>query len=335
MKRLIICCDGTWHDAGRARPSNVLHLARAIAPRAPDGCHQVLHYQPGIGSDFGRPLTAAALGHGIDRDIQEAYRFLVHNYADGDEIWCFGYSRGAYTVRSLIGLLRNAWLLHKREAARIIGAYHVYRTLWGPDADNAIRFRERWARPVKVQFLGVWETVGSLGIPLALFDGLNQARYAFHDTRLSNIVSQARHALAIDERRELFTPTLWHTGAHRSYTEQCWFSGAHADVGGGKHEGGLAAISLDWLAGEAAACGLALDADYLDAVRADAGAAVVHRRARGLWRLWPREWREIGKTNGDETLHSSAQERFLHNSSYRPPNLQSYLRENDQLRLPL
>ncbi len=336
MKRLIICCDGTWHHAEQPRTSNVVDLGRAILPRSDiDAAEQVLFYQPGLGSEHGKGLAAGISGAGIDRDIQDAYRFLVHNYRDGDEIWCFGFSRGAYTVRSLVGLLRNAWLLDKREAARIPDAYHIYRTKWGPDADNATRFRDRWCRPVQVHFLGVWDTVGALGIPLELFSELNDRRYAFHDTRLSRIVRHAYHAVAIDERREPFRPTLWQTHAGRTHTEQCWFAGSHGDVGGTAQDPGLGAICLRWIADAASGCGLALDETFLRGLTEHAGAGHVYRSDRGLWRALGRAWRPIGRRNHDESVHVSAEQRFLRDPDYRPRNLREWFEVNDQLRLPL
>lgn len=334
MKRLILCCDGSWHAADRARPSNVLHFARLISPRDKYGVEQITYYQGGVGTDSTVRLRAGLSGADIDTDIQDLYRFLVHNYIAGDEIWCFGYSRGAYTVRSLIGLLRNAWLLAKSEAHRISGAYHIYRTKWGADADNAVRFRNRWCQPVKIRFLGVWDTVGTLGIPLPILRGLGEGRYAFHDTRLSRIVTNARHALAIDERRIAFTPTLWHTGSTRTHTEQCWFAGSHADLGGGQSENGLAMFSLDWLVSQANAFGLATDPEYLERARHAAGREIVHRSNRGACAAGS-AWRPLGEANNDETIHASAEQRMLRDKRYRPQNLTEYLAKHEQLRLPL
>lgn len=335
MKRLILCCDGTWHDADRQRPSNVLVLARAIAPASSQDVPQITLYLPGIGADSVAPLTSAATGLGLDRDIQDAYRFLVHNYHEGDEIWCFGYSRGAYAVRSLVGLLRNTWLLHKSQAQRIAAAYHIYRTLWGADADNATRFRLAWCRPVEVHFLGVWDTVGALGIPVPVLRTLSAERYSFHDTSLSGIVRNARHALAIDERRKAFAPTLWHTRRGRTHTEQCWFSGGHADVGGGLRKAELSAISLRWISEAAMGCGLSLDENFLESVYDLPDATTVGRRTHGIWGALGRQWRAIGETNHDETVHSTAEQRFLRDPGYRPQNLKAYMAINEQLRLPL
>ena len=203
------------------------------------------------------------------------------------------------------------------------------------DAENAQDFREPNCREVAVKFLGVWDTVGALGIPLDIFKSANQGRYEFHDTTISSIIDNAYHALAIDERRKPFQPTIWKTKKERQRTEQCWFAGAHSDIGGGYHEAGLSHIALRWMAERAEACGLALDQDYLDSVYRNNNEICVHNSFRGAMRLLGSHRRPIGVTNLDETLHNSAEQRFLNNSDYRPKNLREYLDGDEQIRLPL
>jgi len=338
MKRLVVLCDGTWLDADGLRTSNVVHMSRIIEARTPQGIEQVVYYQEGLGqgaaSGIGR-LRAAAFGDGIDREIQALYRFLVHNYCEGDELFLFGFSRGAYAVRSCIGLLRNAWLLRREYAALIPRAYHVYRTKWHADADNARRFREPHAREVRVRFLGVWDTVGALGIPVDLLPGLDSERYAFHDTTISRIIDNACQALAIDERRKAFAPTIWQTRAGRSRTEQAWFSGGHSDVGGGQHQAGLSHISLRWMAEQAERCGLAIDHRLLDTITSSNAEEVVHNSIALPMRALGTAERPIGQRNSDETLHPSAEQRYLRDPRYRPRNLLKYLARDEQIRLPL
>ena len=336
MKRLVLLCDGTWLGADGGRTSNVVHLARAVLPRSCDGIDQVTCYHEGLGHGAGmQGIGAAAFGQGIDHDIQSLYRFLVHNYSAGDELFLFGFSRGAYTVRSLIGMLRNAWLLRKEHGALIPRAYHLYRTKWHADADNALRFREPHAREVRVRFLGVWDTVGTLGIPLDLFEGFDADRYNFHDTTISRIIDRACHALAIDERRKPFTPTLWNTRSDRVRTEQAWFSGSHIDIGGGHHEAGLSHLSLRWMVEQAQQSGLAVDNELIERITAKHGASVVHSGISLPMRLLGTADRSIGTSNADETLHSSAEQRYLHDPRYRPRNLVQYLERDEQIRLPL
>lgn len=337
MKRLIILCDGTWQDADTPqRATNVLKLARLVSPVAADGTPQITLYHPGLGSGGGfDAIGAGAFGLGIDREIQSLYRFIVLNHCPGDEIFFFGFSRGAYAVRSCIGMLRNTWLLARENESLIPDAYHVYRTHWGPDADNALRFREGRAREVRVRFLGVWDTVGALGIPIDLFPGFDASRHSFHDTTVSRIVDHACHALAIDERRSAFAPTIWKTRADRTRTEQAWFSGSHGDVGGGPREAGLSHISLAWMIAQAERAGLSVDPVALERLLRTDTAEVLHTHIPFPMRALGTAWRSIATTNADETLHPSAEQRYLHDPGYRPRNLREFLSRDEQIRLPL
>jgi uncharacterized protein (DUF2235 family) len=336
MKRLIICCDGTWNTPETKHVTNVVHITRAIKPVADNGTNQVVFYDWGVGTD-GKldAIHGGAVGAGIDKNIKDAYRFLVHNYEPGDELWFFGFSRGAYTVRSCIGLLRNAWLLRKANEGLIDRAYHIYRTKWHADAENARLFREPNGHPVKVKFLGVWDTVGALGIPLDIFRTLGDGRYAFHDTTISSSIENAYHALAIDEKREAFAPTIWQTGGNQNRTEQSWFAGVHSDIGGGYREAGLSHIALRWVIEKAVMCGLAVNTDYLATVYGENSEVKLHNSSRSITGILGTARRSIGAVNDDETLHTSAEQRYLKDKSYRPRNLLDYLATNEQIRLPL
>jgi uncharacterized protein (DUF2235 family) len=336
MRRLIALCDGTWLHQQSPRPGNIAQLARLILPRSRDGVSQLIHYQAGTGCD-GEPAPgdAAGVASRIDRDIQSLYRFIVHNYQKGDELYLFGFSRGAYIARSCIGMLRNAWLLRREHSEWIAHAYHIYRTLWHADADNAVRFREPLAVPVSIRFLGVWDTVGDRGIPLPLFKGLDAERYGFHDNRLSRIVEHACHAVAIDERRAVFAPCLWKTRFERERTQQVWFAGSHLDIGGGHREAGLSYISLRWMIEQAAQCGLETNRRALDELCCTFAQETVHDSLTGAHADKEFEERKIGSCNADETLHASAEQRYLHRRRYRPRNLVEYLARDEQIRLPL
>ncbi len=336
MKRLLICSDGTWNTPESPHVTNVGHMARAIKPRSADGTEQVVFYDWGVGTDDKLDsLSGGAIGAGIDKNIKDAYRFLVHNYQPGDELWFFGFSRGAYTVRSCIGLLRNCWLLEKAKAGLIDKAYHIYRTKWHADADNAQQFREPNAQAVTIKFLGVWDTVGALGIPLSIFRSSNHERYQFHDTAISSTVENAYHALAIDEKRKPFKPTLWQTTKERKRTEQSWFAGVHSDIGGGYREAGLSHLALRWMVEKASMCGLELDNNYLSAIYAQNNESRLHNSYTGAMHLLGSSQRSLMTTNADETLHLSAEQRFMNDTDYRPRNLRDYLASDEQIRLPL
>ena len=335
MKRLILLCDGGWLPAEPgARPGIVRRLAQLIASRSDDGVEQLLLLQGGGDTRFDL-LDPQAFGRGLDAEIQSLYHCLVMNHAPGDEVFVFGACRGAYVARSLVGMLRNAWLLHREHEALVGQAYHVYRTHWGADAENAVAFRSGIAREIRVRFLGVWDTVGAGGIPLQLFPGFDAERHLFHDDRLSRIVDVACHALAIDERRSAMPPAIWRTRADRTHTEQALFAGSHADLCGGPRHGGLGGIGLRWMAEQAARAGLGLDPQAARRIAAEEGAGNVHTYIAPAQRALGTAWRTIGNRNGDETLHPSAEQRYIHDAGYRPRNLREFLARDEQIRLPL
>ncbi|GGF74979.1 hypothetical protein GCM10007301_38540 [Azorhizobium oxalatiphilum] len=276
MKRIVVCLDGTWNaaDSGKAE-TNVARIARAVRARPPGKAPQTVLYLRGVGSSGGffQRLTDGAIGSGVDDNIRSAYMFIAQNYAPADddspadEIYLFGFSRGAYTARSLGGLIRWAGLLKRQHLDKVDQAWNYYRS--EERKMGALAFAKRFdaAHPenvshtdVSIEFMGVWDTVGALGIPkLSLFGG-SQEKYQFHDTTPSAIVKRACHAMAVDEFRDEFVPTYW-TGATPEGAEitQMWFAGAHSDVGGGYDDGVLAHIPLRWMAEEAAKRGLELD----------------------------------------------------------------------------
>ncbi len=235
MSNIVICADGTWNrpeeDLEKDFPTNVLKLARAIKPSGPN-LKQHVFYDWGLGS-YHDKVTAGATGRGIHKNILDCYRYIVQNYTTGDSLYLFGFSRGAYTVRALCGLINNCGIL-KRPVARLISeAWKIYKNpqaKFHPDGDGAKEFRASHSHASrKVHFVGVWDTVGALGIPfsvMALFDSHDE----FYDTKMGANVSYARHALSIDEQREDFEPTVWtpRTGVD---LKQVWFAGVHSDIG--------------------------------------------------------------------------------------------------------
>jgi uncharacterized protein (DUF2235 family) len=282
-KRLVVCTDGTWNDPVNGRATNVLKLARAVKRFDAKGVPQVVYYHPGVGTgtDFVDRLLGGATGFGISRNIRDAYGFLVLNYEPGDEIFLFGFSRGAYTARSLAGLIRNSGIL-RPECGHLFGdAYEIYRSRAEsdrPNAPEAVEFREKNShRETRIKFVGVWDTVGALGIPLGIgrsvlkLLGALRGRpylYEFHNVELSSFVDHAYHALAIDEKREPFRPTLWSVSpetprAPTQSFEQVWFPGVHCDVGGGEKLAGLSDLALEWMSARARRHGLELDLEVL------------------------------------------------------------------------
>src|SRR5690606_39564319 len=220
MKRLVICCDGTWQRLYGNSLTNVALTARAVAPRDAKGNLQIVYYSAGVGASLnGLSLWQGMTGADLDDNLLDAWLFINLNYEPGDQIYLFGFSRGAYTVRSLAGLLRKCGVLRREHVDKSREALELYRHReTTADTFLAARFRAShaiaWPRlnqdgatidtpPVdlRIRYVGVWDTVGSLGIPrvLPISIGLNDG-YRFHDTALSRAAYSARHAVAIDEQ---------------------------------------------------------------------------------------------------------------------------------------
>lgn len=339
-KCLVVCCDGTWNtpdqkDRGQVRPSNVAKTALTLAPRSRDGREQVLYYDRGVGTGgWWDRLVGGAFGHGLGRNIKSAYRFLVKHYEEGDEIFLFGFSRGAYTVRSTAGLLRNCGLLRREHAQRLGEAYRLYRRRdpqSHPESFEARIFRRMYAQTVRIKFIGVWDTVGALGIPL---DGLRLVNrllgLEFHDVKLSSYVEHAYQALAIDEKRRPFRPAVWERQAHSAHQtlEQAWFAGTHSNVGGGYADTGLSDLAFMWMKERAEACGLAFDARAIERLGVrPCWNGVLRDSKTGLYRRFRDHHREIGRApNGNESVHPSVWRRVQARADYRPVNLPSRAR---------
>ena len=270
MKRLIVGCDGTWRDL-TTDPTNVVKMVQAISPSAA-GVAQIVYYDAGIGVDGAVDRWGGGIfGWGLDKNIQEAYRFLCLNYEKGDEIYLFGFSRGAYTVRSLAGLLHFAGILSRKKLHGIPEAYDRYSASKGEAIKESHQqqseaFREEYASEIPpIALLGCWDTVGALGIPdkiewLPLSDRANR-KYQFHDLRLGSHIRRALHALAIDEKRKEFLPTLMEE-TQPGQLQQVWFPGDHSSVGGGSlPREPLANAAFLWMCDRIQVLGLGLTID--------------------------------------------------------------------------
>lgn len=236
-KRLVFCFDGTWNKLNANTPTNVVLAAASIERQTRDGTVQLIHYDEGVGTGVREKYSGGIFGAGLDVNLREAYRFLLFNYDPGDEIFVFGFSRGAFTARTFVGLLRHIGPLRRLHADRIDAAITLYRNRLNatPHSIEALRrFRADYADGVcvsadddvwrcanvegyvagqapqlKVRFLGIWDTVAAMGVP-DVFPGsrwLNR-KHHYHDMAIDGIVEHARHAVAIDERRATFPATL-------------------------------------------------------------------------------------------------------------------------------
>ena len=334
MKRIILCFDGTWNTpADENLPidqqieTNVSRFYKSIKDVGPDGTQQVKWYDEGVGTKWYDRFIGGAIGAGLEFNIVEGYKQLAKQYKDGDEVYILGFSRGAYTARSLVGMIRNCGLVKNKRLNLSIGmAYGIYRTRDdGPDSLAARFFKSRYSREININFLGVWDTVGALGIPLDLLEKFNGAFYEFHDTKLSSLVQNAYHAVAIDEHRRDYGATLWNPPQKPQQTmEQRWFVGAHSDVGGGYADRRLSDISLRWMQDKASALGLALTpvevapnnyrGPFVDSYSAFLKGVYAKRN--------PRHYRAIGATAfGNEVIDDSVQKRRREDSTYSPQNI--------------
>ena len=349
MKRLIVCCDGTWQELECPYPTNVVKIAQAIEPLASDGTPQVVFYDEGIGTGGSTHVQkemdrflGGGLGKGIDKNIQDGYRFLCLNYSPGDEIYLFGFSRGAYTVRSLAGLMYNSGLLSRPNIRHVPEAYRLYRDRLKPDHPDIAEFRqkygfktEKYGDRVPITLLACWDTVGSLGMPdLTSFINLDRKineKYQFHDPKLSRIIQNALHAVAIDEQRSTFYASLMEAsnGTEDQRLIQKWFPGDHGCIGGGlKEQSGLSDGALQWMIDSIKQLGLGLE---IDTSVIPTG---VHPDPDAEYKVEPKSI--IGKmtkilgikirdvSDNFDDLHESVKIRWHDLKDYRPSNLKKH-----------
>lgn len=333
MKRLVVCCDGTWQQLDSPYPSNVIKLAQAVKPIASDGIPQIVFYDEGIGTESkATKLLGGATGLGIDRNIQDAYRFLCLNYIPGDEIYLFGFSRGAYTVRSLAGMIYCSGLLDRPHITRAPEAYELYRNRdIKPKNQIAADYRQTYGDRIPITLLGCFDTVGALGIPgLPAFKQFYQQinkRYRFHDTTLNKGIQNALHAVAIDEIREVFdvTPMKKHPDAENQRVVQVWFPGEHGCVGGGMEEhSGLSDAALQWMMDSIGNLGLGLELDpSAIPTGVNPNYEIDFKNDLGFFKLGGLKLREVG--DAIEDLHESVIKRWHSRNDYRPKNLERLL----------
>jgi len=363
-KRIAICFDGTWNTPGEKFKglaalherfgglpkdrtkleaslqgngsglveTNVCRMFRAIR-RGPS---QVKWYDGGVGTEWFNRLRGGAFGVGLSLNIREGYKFLADTYEDGDDIFIFGFSRGAYTARSLVGMIRNCGLLPAgvtgadANSDEMLEAYELYRSRDGsPDSERALRFRSRnLAVMPAIKFLGVWDTVGALGIPVESFDEFNKESFQFHDTELSGIVQNAYHAVAVDEHRKPYAATMWLPKKKLDQVmQQRWFIGAHCDAGGGYEDRRLSDITLAWMMDQTKACGLVLDPACRPKVKIDDNAHGTLTDSfsnflHGAFKLFEkRHYRDVCLSEfGQEVVDGSVAKRCAEDSGYRPGN---------------
>ncbi len=366
-RNLIVSCDGTSNTADRRNVTNVVRLHQGLAGTGVADVPQLPFYDEGVGTKGGLDaITGGAFGYGMQENVEQAYRFLVRNYQPGDRIYLFGFSRGAFTARSVAGFIRQCSIIRAEHEDRVSKGYKLYRNARkGPDHPDAIKFQNDYSHPMPlVEFVGVWDTVGALGIPAnriielikqwtiykiigrpkrdkskspsrpRRFLSLPRSRHAFHDMSLTSRVKNAYHALAIDEKRPVFTPSIWlnKPGTHRiGETDYCqevhqsWFPGDHSDVGGGNSNTQNSSVPLEWMATAAEAAGLRFTPEFWTSVRSDASSPTrrVSDSPPSDWRRFGTELRDLSPgPSGTECIHASAKTRQSDPAAnYAPQNL--------------
>jgi uncharacterized protein (DUF2235 family) len=359
-KRIALFLDGTWNTVDD--DTNVWRMKSLCTV----DFEQICYYSIGVGTTSGQRLIGGMLGYGLDDEVIRAYQWLTEQYNPDDHIFIFGFSRGAFTARSLSGFISKCGLLKPGAPISLKQLYdryrkgsaaHTIRELKNiPDAQLSLedKWLKEYSMPIPIWFQGVWDTVGALGVPFGSVPIISRSNYSFLETDLRINNDRAYHAMAIDEHREAFAPTLWTasvaTGVPAypprpiSDVEQRWFVGAHADVGGGYTNDLLAQIPLKWLMQRASAHGLTfkdtvnIDGDENQAPVHDSFAEMAHGIYRAC-KLWRPYYRPIGAaplvtkdrtiTPINETIDVTVFDRWRSDRSYRPPNLAMWAQSHE------
>jgi uncharacterized protein (DUF2235 family) len=364
-RRLILCLDGTWNSTANEqereeggvvlRPTNPLKICRAIKPVADK--HQITYYDIGVGSLASYTGTANRIlnradkvlgglwGAGFEGNVEDALHFLSLNYEPGDEVYVFGFSRGAATARAVTRFLEwSGGLLPKDQVYFFPFFFRRYVESHGDrNAFHALRAektkpgRELVFRPIEVTYLGVFDTVASLGSRFAATgEQTSEPGRTFHTGAApAECVRSARHALAIDEKRFDFRPDVWTEVRPGQTMEQRWFAGVHSNVGGGLKTDGLANIALRWILDGAVKAGLKVDEDFLRYYTPVVTAEVYPSWNRGfqaaelIRRRAGKGVRPITGRNAD--LHESVLHRMHALTEYRPENVLEFLAQQQDL----
>ena len=303
----VVILDGTLSSLREGCETNAGLLYKLLQE---SGANRSVYYEPGIQWNGWRTTRSVLTGLGINRMIRRAYGALASRYRPGDRIFLFGYSRGAYAVRSLAGVIDRVGLL-RPEAATPRHLRDIYRHYqMAPDSESAQAFaRAHCYDSTEIEMVGVWDTVKALGIRAPIIWRFSEPAHAFHSHALGNSIRHGFHALALDETRNAYAPVLWRCRSDfPGVIEQVWFRGAHGDIGGQlsrlESARGLSNIPLVWMLERAERCGLSFPADWRLRFPVNPDAPSV-----GSWRgwgkfFWSRSRRTIG-LDASESLHAS------------------------------
>ena len=358
VKRIALFLDGTWNTVDDN--TNVWRMKSLCAKSS----EQLVYYSAGVGTQTGERITGGMFGIGINEEVINAYQWLVENYEANARLFIFGFSRGAFTARSLAGFISKCGLLKPGSPVSLKQLYGRYRKGGTPKSVRALakvvdesqlsqedKWIKKYSRPIPIWFQGVWDTVGALGVPLPWFPKVSKSDFTFLETDLRINDTHAYHALAIDEHRKAFAPTLWTKNTPKQgdtyppraldKVEQRWFVGAHANVGGGYENDLLPQIPLKWLMNKSIAHGLLFN----DTIEIDGNENTCPIRdsyaemGRGIYKALTfgnTFYRPIGAepvdtgdaviTTINETIDASVFERWRNDREYRPKNLADWAR---------
>lgn len=334
QKNIVVFSDGTGQEGGKPTEkhhnTNVYKLFNMIEDRTE---RQISFYDRGLGTGR-RKLTSMVSGKGMTKNIKECYEFIFENYNIGDQIYLFGFSRGAATIRSLSSFIHMFGILPKSRPELIDEAYNIYKMKERKkkerekkDKKAKLFLAKNRIIPCKVKFLGVWDTVAALGLPFKtaslVLDKIPLFRHKFHNFTLSPSVENAYHALSIDDERLTFHPVLWSGKSATGQTmKQVWFCGVHTDVGGGYQKHGLSDITLLWMTEKAKDKGLIIDDDHKVPIEQNIKDKM-HDSCEGIGRVYRKKdrfWDSDKYGEPDIVIHESVLERKLNkNGKENPP----------------
>jgi uncharacterized protein (DUF2235 family) len=324
-KNIVIFSDGTGQEGGRGNNTNIYNLYNMIEDRTDK---QVSFYDPGLGTGW-RKISGSAGGAGISRNIKECYTFISDNFEAGDEIYLFGFSRGAATVRSLASMIHEFGILPKSRYDLIGYAYDTYsiRDKEKRESETKAFVKRHHTMWTRIKFLGCFDTVAALGIPYepvdVILDKLPFLKHKFHNFKLSEAVENAYQALAIDDRRETFHPILWDETGLKDYQtiQQVWFCGMHTDVGGGYKSFDLSDIPLLWMKNKAEEHGLRIHLGHKVLIQFNIDGEMHNSREGTFAKFYPEKERFWDSTRTDKPIvHQSVLERTKNvNNEDEPP----------------
>lgn len=322
-KNIVIFSDGTGQEGGKGPHTNIYKLFCSVENRT---SKQIAFYDRGLGTGFNK-ISGNIGGAGISKNIKDCYTFIFENFQAGDQIYLFGFSRGAATVRSLSSFIHHFGILPKSRPELIKKAFKIYKIRNEKKREaKAKQFiaihHTMWT---EVKFLGCYDTVAALGLPVKplsiLLNKIPGLQHRFHNFKLNESVENAYQALAIDDERKTFHPVLWNAETLPNQTmKQVWFCGMHTDVGGGYKKDELSNIPLQWMNSMAIKHGLHLYQPHLTSIESNANGHMHNSRGAGWTKLYRKKIRKWDTKRTDKPIvHNSVLQRKKNTNNQDSP----------------